>query len=410
MRSRFTIISILFILFDLYAYFGIKGMFVADSQAQKIFSWTYWIVSIFAYLIALGLFTNVINDNTKFLQVYGVTFLLILMVSKLFMMPFFALDDIRRIFTWIYQQFAGKGTFDASRSRFLSTVGTLAGLVPGVAMLGGALFNAYRYKIRRIDIPVSDLHPDLEGYKIIQISDIHSGSFTFHEPIQHGIDLIKKENADLVVFTGDLVNTMAKEMETFISLFSQIRSAQHPTISITGNHDYGDYHAWKSPQEKKDNFTAFINTHRRLGWDLLMNEHRVIQHRSAKIGVIGVENFSALPQFPKYGNLPLARKDLPDVDFKLLLSHDPSHWDYEVNNHNKDIHLTLSGHTHGFQFGINIPGWLRWSPSQYVYKQWGGLYEKAGQFLYVNTGFGFLAYAGRVGFLPEITVFTLRQK
>ena len=409
MRSRFTIILILFVLFDLYAFTGIRGIFTQGSQAQKIFTWAYWALSLAGYLIMLGMATGAFQ-NIKFLQVYGLSYLIILLVSKCFMLPFFVIDDLRRAGSWLYHQYAGTGTYDASRSRFLSTMGTLAGLLPGMSMIGGATLNAYRYRVQRVEIPVEDLHPDLEGFRIVQISDIHAGSFYFQEPIRQGIELIRKEEPDLVVFTGDLVNTKAEEMESFISLFRQATADRHGTISITGNHDYGDYHQWDTPQDKKDNFTAFINTHKELGWDLLLNEHRVLSHGAARIGVLGVENFSALPQFPKYGNLAEAKQGLPEVDFTLLLTHDPSHWDYEVRSNHRDINLTLSGHTHGFQFGINIPGWIRWSPSQWVYKQWGGLYEKAGQFLYVNTGFGFLAYAGRVGFLPEITLLTLKKK
>jgi len=408
MINRFVLIGIIFVLIDVYAFFAFRGLSRQMSEGvQRSVIFIYWGISLLAYLIYIATMVGWIDNQTKFLQVYGRTFMIILMVTKLFMIPFLLIDDVRRLGIIITNYFSQEPRYDAGRSRFLSTVAVVAGLAPGIAMLFGSLKNAYNYKVKRLKIPIDGLHPDLEGFKIVQISDIHTGSFYFEHPIEHGIDLIRKEMGDLIVFTGDLVNYKADEADPYIPVFKRINIDTQMTYSILGNHDYGDYVKWDSPQEKIANLESLKHKHSELGWDLLLNEHRVIQHKGARIGIIGVENFSALPQFPKYGNLQKAIENIPPVDFKLLLSHDPTHWDYEVNKSYKDIVLMLAGHTHGFQFGINIPGWIKWSPAQFIFRQWAGLYQKAGQYLYVNTGFGFLAYAGRVGFMPEITVLTL---
>jgi hypothetical protein len=253
------------------------------------------------------------------------------------------------------------------------------------------------------------LPKDFEGLKIVQISDIHVGSFKEKEPIKKGIEMINQENADLVFFTGDLVNNKASEMDDFISIFDKIKS-KYGVFSITGNHDYGDYVRWESQSAKADNFRYLMKQHEKLGWKLLMNEHKILKIKGIDLAIIGIENYSGLPQFAKYGSLPKAYEGLPKVDLQILLSHDPSHWDVEVRKMFKAIDLTLSGHTHGFQFGIEIPGWFRWSPSKYIFKQWAGLYKEGEQYLNVNRGFGFLGYPGRVGILPEITVIEIKGK
>jgi predicted MPP superfamily phosphohydrolase len=252
------------------------------------------------------------------------------------------------------------------------------------------------------------LNPDLIGYKIVQISDIHSGSFFLKEPVKNSVQMINGLNPDIVVFTGDLVNSKTNEVEEYLDVFDKIISKQG-VFSTTGNHDYGDYSEWPDEDAKKKNFQDLKDAHKKMGWDLLMNEHRIIDVKGAKIGLLGVENYSAIARFPRYGKLDQAYANLPKTDVNILLSHDPSHWDFQIRPEYPDIDLTLSGHTHGFQFGIEIPGWFRWSPSQYMYKQWAGLYQEGKQFLYVNRGLGFLGYPGRVGILPEITCITLKS-
>jgi predicted MPP superfamily phosphohydrolase len=269
------------------------------------------------------------------------------------------------------------------------------------------LRNAYNYQFRNIPISFANLPAAFDGFKIVQISDIHSGSFTRTEPIQEVIEKINALNVDLILFTGDIVNNVADEMLPYKQVFNKLR-AKHGVMSITGNHDYGDYAPWNSVEEKKDNFRRLVQTHKDMGWDILMNEHRLIEKNGEKIAVLGIENWGAKMHFPKYGKMELAHAGTENIPFKLLLSHDPSHWDAQVRPEYPDIDLTLSGHTHGFQFGIDNK-FLKWSPVQWAYRQWAGLYQEGKQFLYVNRGFGFLGYPGRIGIMPEITVIELKK-
>lgn len=355
--------------------------------------------------------TNLISEKQHLITVYGRTLIMILFVTKLMSIPFLLIDDIRRLLLAVLNFFMVEKNFDTGRSRFLTTVGLAMGAAPFALLTYGALRNPYRYRLRRSKVYIEGLPEGLEGFKIVQISDIHSGSFVFKEPLLNGVKMINEEKADLVVFTGDIVNYKADEMDGLYEYFNQIKAGSAgPVYSILGNHDYGNYFRWKSKKEQDDNFQAVKDIHKKLNWSLLLNEHRVVEHDGAKIGLIGVENFSALPQFPKYGDLKKSVEGMPATDIRILLSHDPTHWDFEVNKEFQDIQLMLAGHTHGFQFGVEIPGWFKWSPSQMVFKQWAGLYQKGKQYLYVNRGFGFLGYAGRVGILPEITSLTLTGK
>jgi len=411
MNSRLIIALILFILLDVYAFQAFRGVTRTMSpEIRKFLMVGYWGISAVAYLVAIGMMTNLITDKNHFLTIYGRTFLMVLFLSKLCALPILLIDDIRRGFLAVVNYFMVEKNFDVSRSRFLSAAGVFIGTAPILALTYGALRNPYRYRVRRSNVYIEGLHPDLEGYKIVQISDVHSGSFVFKDPILNGIDLINKEKGDLVVFTGDIVNYKADEMDGLYDTFRKIESPHKKVFSTLGNHDYGDYYKWDSKADLDKNFEKIKGIHKTLGWDLMLNEHRVLEHKNARIGLIGVENFSALPQFPKHGDLAKSVEGMPETDVKILLSHDPTHWDFEVNKNHPDINLTLSGHTHGFQFGLEIPGWIKWSPSQFVYKQWAGLYHKGAQYLYVNRGFGFLGYAGRVGILPEITSLVLTGK
>ena len=290
----------------------------------------------------------------------------------------------------------------------MAQLGLVVGAIPLVSLTYGILRNQYRYKLHRQSLAVPDLPAGLNGLRIIQLSDIHAGSFTFKDPIRNGIQMINDLDADLVLFTGDIVNIVADEMEPYMDLFSEIRG-KYGVFSVLGNHDYGDYKAWTTAEEKDANFQKLIEVHKRLGWDLLLNEHRLLNIGDEQLAIIGVENTSALPRFRSYGDLTQAYDGTQNAGMRILLSHDPSHWDAEVVKSFKDIALTLSGHTHGFQFGIEIPGWIKWSPSKYVYKQWAGLYTQQKQHLYVNRGFGTLGYPGRVGILPEITLLELKS-
>ena len=265
-----------------------------------------------------------------------------------------------------------------------------------------------RYQLRSKCLNFPNLPPSFNGLKIVHLSDIHAGSFSDKEAVNRGIRLIMEQKPDLILFTGDLVNNLATEMEEYWELFSQL-NAPLGVFSITGNHDYGDYVSWDSPEAKKSNFQQLIQVHKKMGWQLLMNEHVVLQRDQDQIAIVGIENWSAKNRFPKYGNLNKAFSGAAQIPFSILLSHDPSHWRAQVLSNYPTIALTLSGHTHGMQFGIELPG-VRCSPIQYVYAEWAGLYEQLDQKLYVNRGFGFIGYPGRVGILPEITVIELFSK
>jgi predicted MPP superfamily phosphohydrolase len=280
-------------------------------------------------------------------------------------------------------------------------------------LFGGGLFgtliygfgNKYRYQVTRVPVKSPSLPEAFRGLKIVQISDIHSGSFNDKKAVQKGVEKILKEEPDLILFTGDLVNNKADEMDEYRDLFAQLR-APLGVYSVLGNHDYGDYVKWDTEEQKIANLNALKKVHADMGWRLLMNEHVVLERDGAQIALLGVENWGAKASFPKYGQLDRAYAGAEKYPFKILMSHDPSHWDAQVRKEYSDIDLMLSGHTHGMQFGVEIPG-FRWSPVQYIYNQWAGLYDDGKQKLYVNRGYGFLGYPGRVGILPEITVLEL---
>ena len=318
------------------------------------------------------------------------------------------LFGIKDVLVELYHSMAGLPNIDNGQSLVAAQVAVLAGVIPFIVMIYGTIRNPYRYKIFKEIITIKGLPENLEGLKIVQISDIHSGSFTKKEPVRNAINLINNQNADLVFFTGDLVNSIAAEMDNFIDVFDKIKS-KYGTFSILGNHDYGDYVRWENAFAKNANFEKLKNTHKLLGWDLMMNENRLLEINGEQVAVIGVENYSANARFHKYGKLDKAYEGAAEAKLKLLLSHDPTHWEDEVLENFKDIDITFSGHTHGAQFGLEIPGWIKWSPIKYVYRQWAGLYQKESQFLYVNRGLGFLGYPGRVGILPEITVIELKS-
>jgi len=267
------------------------------------------------------------------------------------------------------------------------------------------LRNKYRYRIFREKVRIPNLPPQLKGLKIVQISDIHAGSFNAIEPVLAGVEKIISEAPDLFFFTGDLVNTVAREIKPFVPIFSKIK-ARYGVYSIMGNHDYGDYARWPNAEAKAENRNALEAAHADLGWTLLNNENEIIDIDGAKVAIIGVENFSANRRFSRYGDLKTASEGTQKADLRVCLSHDPSHWTHEILSEYPEIELTLSGHTHGGQFGLELFNW-KWSPVQYFYKYWAGLYQQANQYLYVNRGFGFLGYPGRVGILPEITVLEL---
>ena len=392
---------------DIYSYQWFKQLTQSMSTGWKLgCSVLFWFGSIIGLFLIIVYITGTAEKIPNSLMIYLRAAAFITYFAKFVSLPVLLIDDIRRlggqVISWIRPTYE----FNASRSKFLSSVGAFIAGIPFITLLYGMARNAYRYQTHKIKIPIKGLPAALEGLRIVHISDIHSGSFTAKEPIRKSISIIQDLKPDLLFFTGDLVNYKADEVTPYLDIFSQLKG-KYGSFSIFGNHDYGDYFQWTSPEKKVQNLESLKSHHEAIGWSLLLNRHEVIEIHGEKLSIIGVENFSASKRFSKYGNLETAYAGTPNDSLKLLLSHDPSHWDFEINKQYQDIALTCSGHTHGFQFGIEIPGFFKWSPSQYVYDKWAGLYQAGQQFLYVNRGFGFLGYPGRVGILPEITLLEL---
>lgn len=414
MRSASTwwIIAAIMLLLDFYVYQAIKTVSLNSSDRSKLLiQIVYWTLSIatLASLLSLpyiqALQTNKIFRNYVFAVFVG------LFLAKLIGSVFFLVDDLRRVLVWVISKFSSakdvaftEEVTGISRSTFLSWVGL---------GIGGGLFatllygfsNKYNYQIKRISLVFDNLPKAFKGLRIVHISDIHSGSFNDKAAVNHGVDMILKEKADLILFTGDLVNDRHEEMHDYMDVFSRLK-APMGVFSTLGNHDYGDYVSWPNEAAKKQNLENLKNVHAQLGWKLMMNEHTIFEKNGEKIALLGIENFGAKGRFPKYGKMDKAYPGTENIPFKILMSHDPSHWDYQITKDYKDVDLMLAGHTHGMQFGLDNP-YFKWSPVKWMYKQWAGLYEEGKQKLYVNRGFGFIGYPGRVGILPEITVIEL---
>lgn len=414
MRNTGTlfIISVIMLLLDFYVFQAIKT--VTTHTNEKIKLWIhsiYWIISIATLLSLLSFPFISFLQNSKIFRNYIFAILAGLFIAKILAVVFFLIDDVRRLIMYAISKmapttgahFADNADY-ISRSTFLSWLGLGIGSTLFGSMLLG-FRNKYNYQLKKINLQYPNLPAAFKGFKIVHISDIHSGSFNNTAAVQKGINLIMAQQADMIVFTGDLVNDRHTEMLEYISLFSQLK-APYGVYSTLGNHDYGDYVQWPSKEAKQENLEKLKKIHAAMGWHLLMNEHVAIKKNNESFALIGIENWGAKGRFPKYGKLKEAYANTEQYSFKILLSHDPSHWDAEVKPKYPDIDLMLSGHTHGMQFGIENP-YFKWSPVQWMYKQWAGLYEDGKQKLYVNRGFGFIGYPGRVGILPEITVIEL---
>jgi predicted MPP superfamily phosphohydrolase len=325
-------------------------------------------------------------------------------------------DDIFRFFRWIYGFIfpyvtdpgqSNKNISGITRSDFIVKTGALIAAIPFASLLYGMMKGKYDYRIKKLKLNFARLPSSFEGFRIVQISDIHTGSFMDQKPLETAVKMINDLKPDVIFFTGDLVNDLHREALPFVTTLSMLR-APHGVYSILGNHDYGDYYRWENKTLKEENLSKLISIHKQMGWDILLDEHRHISINGESITVIGVQNWSARMNFARYGNLKKALRDIKFSPVNILLSHDPSHWRAEIAEKIHEIDLTLSGHTHGFQFGVEIPG-FKWSPVQYIYKEWADLYSSGNQHLYVNRGLGFIGYPGRVGILPEITVFELNR-
>lgn len=405
MRTLFLIIFLIFI--DLYAYQALKV--VISNSTVSVKTWSkiiFFSVNILMISFTLAYTSGLLEDWDKVTLTILRSLIFITYFSKFLILPFLLIDDIFRGFQWIIDYIKPTQAFNPSRSRFLSQFGLFIGAIPLISLTYGMFRNAYRFKLRHSKIKIDQLPGELTGLKIIQISDIHSGSFLYPEEVNKAVEIINNQHPDLIFFTGDLVNNTADEVIPLLPVLSKIK-AKYGVFSILGNHDYGDYVRWESQEKKQENLNRLKQYHKELGWQLLTNENRIVSVNGKQIGIVGVENFSTHMRFPKYGKLKESYAGVENTHLKLLLSHDPSHWSHEVVTAFKDIAITFSGHTHGFQFGVEIPGFIQWSPIQYVYKQWAGLYKKENQMLYVNRGLGHLGYPGRVGILPEITLLEL---
>lgn len=397
---------------DIYVFQAIRAWLSPYSASRRRIGYgIYWLLSAFAFGLLLLNVLEVTDAWGKHAKNLVRVFLFFFWLCKVPVVVILLIDDLRRGVTWLLNKVSPVRERDVSRSRFLSAAALIAGGIPLATLTYGVVRNAYRYRRFAVDVPIENLPAGLEGFKIVQISDMHSGSWTRSEPLKNAVKMINDENADVVCFTGDLVNNRADEMLPFVDIFKEIKG-KRGVFSILGNHDYGDYFQWDSPEDKKENMELLYQIHKDLGWDLLRDENRQLDVNGHKIAILGVENWgNAFARFPQKGDIAKAyRGGVENCDCRILMSHDPSHWEARVCPGYPEIDLTLSGHTHGFQFGIEIPGFLKWSPSQYIYKQWAGLYQKGKQYLYVNRGLGFLGYPGRIGILPEISVLTLVRK
>lgn len=403
---RWILFVLFYILVDIYAF-----------QASRTLVRSPWVTA-FYILISLAVISGLFYElsfmgSRKMMRppkMYFFGIFLAVFVPKLIIIIFMFGEDIARFFVGIFMKVAGSSEtpFMGSRRKFVSTMALGVAAIPFASLLYGMFWGKYNYRVFKYVLEFDDLPDAFDGYKITQLSDIHSGSFDNREKVEYGINLANEQQSDLIVFTGDLVNNVAEELDEWKGIFSTLK-ARDGVFSVLGNHDYGDYVSWESKEEKARNLQKLKAIQNEIGWKLLLNENQFIRRGRDKIALLGVENWG-LNGFVQFGNLDKALNGVSDNDFKVLLSHDPSHWQAEVKKDPRNIHLTMSGHTHGMQFGIEIPGVFKWSPIQYRYENWAGIYNEFGRYINVNRGFGFLGYPGRVGIWPEISVIQLKKK
>ena len=402
---RWIITIGLLLIFQWYSFQGIK------TVTTNKWIWIIYIVLVVLIIGNLLLHTLYLErtPTTEPRLMYAIGVFISLFVFQAVITLVLVTEDIFRIPQAVYSyltKLPGQVQFVPSRRSFISKIALGLAAIPLTSLLYGMYKGKYNFKVLAYELEYDDLPDAFDGFKITQISDIHSGSFDNVKMVNYGIDLINKQQSDVILFTGDLVNNKTSEVLPWIPHFGKI-NAPYGVYSVLGNHDYGDYTRWQTPEEKTQNIEALYQAQKDMGWDLLLNESRIIEKEGQRLAIVGVENWGN--GFKQAGDLDKALENVAAEDFKVLLSHDPSHWEAKVLPHPYTVHLTLSGHTHGMQFGIEIPGWIKWSPVKWRYKQWAGIYEQAKQRLNVNRGFGYLAYPGRVGMWPEISVITLKK-
>lgn len=403
---RWFIFIIIYILVDIYAF-----------QAVKTLTKSPWLHGLYVF-ISLAVLAGLIYElsffgSSKMMEapkMYFFGIFLAVFVPKLILIVFMFGEDIARFFVGIFMKVAGsnEANFMASRRKFVSTIALGIAAIPFASLIYGMVQGKYNYKVLKYALEFDDLPEEFDGFTLTQISDVHSGSFDNHHKVEYAVNLINEQQSDVILFTGDLVNNIADEMDDWKALFSTLKAPQG-VFSVLGNHDYGDYINWKSAIEKAENLKKLKALQKEMGWNLLLNENRFFEKNGERIALVGVENWGE-NGFKQAGDLDKACEGISDKDFKILMSHDPSHWQAKIKNDPRHFHLTLSGHTHGMQFGIEIPGIIKWSPIKYRYKNWAGIYEEFGRYINVNRGFGFLGYPGRVGIWPEISVIQLKKR
>ncbi|MCY7351456.1 MAG: metallophosphoesterase [Cytophagaceae bacterium] len=407
--------ALLFLVVDWYVLQALKtAMQHFSGPTQRVLIYAHWSVTAVT-LVAFFLYhfapTDLLGPRLRMGIMVG---LFINYLSKTLVVVVLLVDDLIRLGKWVASRFQEKSVDTQSnaiprnaipRSEFLAKTAMVVGAIPVVSLTWGIISGAHDYRVRRVKLVLKNLPRSFDGLKIAQLSDIHSGSFFNKTAVKGGVEMLLAEKPDVVFFTGDLVNNRADEVRDYLPIFEKVR-APLGVFSTLGNHDYGDYAAWESETAKRQNLQNLMQAHKLLGWNLMMDTHTTLKQNGDEIAIIGIQNWGS-GRWPKYGNLAKAYAGAEDFPVKLLLSHDPSHWDAQVRPEFPGIDVQFAGHTHGMQFGIEIPG-FRWSPAQYVYKQWAGMYEQGGQRLYVNRGYGYLGYPGRVGILPEITIFELK--
>jgi predicted MPP superfamily phosphohydrolase len=405
---RLLIVLAFFIALEIYSFQLIRTL-----SRDHWWKWIYLAVSVLAILhVILQFILHPDRTQVSDSRDIAVTVVLALFALKVVFCLFMFGEDIYRSIEGLISSLLRKREPDQSflpgRREFLAKVGLAVAALPFGAILYGAWRGKYDYQVREYELSFDDLPEAFDGYTITQLSDIHVGSFDDREEVAYAVKLANDQQSDLILFTGDLVNNEAKEMNGWEDIFGSL-TAKDGVYSVLGNHDYGDYVQWDSKEAKEENMQQLYKVQKDMGWRLLLDENEKITRGADSISLVGVQNWGG-GRFPKYGDLQKAADGLSKEEFKVLLSHDPTHWDLQVKNDEKKYHLTLSGHTHGMQFGIEIPGFIKLSPAWFIYKKWAGIYKEADQFLNVNRGFGFLGYSGRAGIWPEITVITLKRK
>ena len=406
--SRFIVLAILYVVLAVYGFQAFRTLF-----KSPLMHWTYIALFLGALIfLTVKVLTYDPGDGFKGTaaiagSIFAAFFLLALVLGF-----FLLLEDIVRLIGFGYNKLVGVSDPDAgyfpSRRTFVSGIALGLAALPFGALLYGMYRGKYNYQVLKYELEFDDLPDAFHNYQITQISDVHSGSFDDYNKVAYGVDLINEQKSDVIFFTGDLVNNKSDEMQPWKDVFSRLE-AKDGIYSILGNHDYGDYASWETEEAKAQNLEDLKMIQREMGFDLMLNTNRYLEKDGQKIALLGVENWGR-GGFKKAGDLQKAKEGIHKDDFKILLSHDPSHWEDVVLHDDYHFHLTLSGHTHGMQFGVEIPGWIKWSPVKWRYKYWAGIYKELDQFINVNRGFGFIGYPGRFGIWPEVSVITLKKK